>query len=222
MIRYFDSPSGTGLEQIYGQNRLAYATSGSEDFEDMLAWAQRGGYQGETLTFYDFETGGTYTPFEKRRDVLYSPPFYAQGFYYFLQGDFAAGVLTLYRYRPEDPLKAVTTFCADEVSLCNLVVIGNPVWVLSQDREDEENRVTCYFPERFSFSAGPEESVAFIERGKVYLSRWIEEGWDEERDRATDAYRYYEKVVVRDFTGRILSEELGSLTQCTDGTWWIS
>ena len=61
-----------------------------------------------------------------------------------------------------------------------------------------------------------------IANGKVYLSAWIEEGWDDENDCASEEYKYYEKVIVRDFNGNILSEELGSLNQCEDGSWWIS
>lgn len=36
---------------------------------------------------------------------------------------------------------------------------------------------------------------------KVYFSAWVEEGWDEEKDCATEEYKYYEKVIVRDFKG---------------------
>ena len=50
---------------------------------------------------------------------------------------------------------------------------------------------------------------------------WVEEGWDEEKDRVTDAYRYYDKVIVRDLRGTVLSEEVGALYQAADGAWWI-
>ena len=29
---------------------------------------------------------------------------------------------------------------------------------------------------------------------KVYLSAWVEEGWDDENDCETEEYNYYEKV----------------------------
>ena len=57
---------------------------------------------------------------------------------------------------------------------------------------------------------------------KVYLSAWVEEGWDDENDCETEEYNYYEKVVERDFKGNLLSETLGSLQQHADGTWWIA
>ena len=61
-----------------------------------------------------------------------------------------------------------------------------------------------------------------MEDGKIYIEKWIEEGWDEEADRATDQYNYYDKVIVKDYGGNILSEEVGGLYQAADGTWWIA
>ena len=49
-----------------------------------------GGYQGAVLYFYDLETGDVYQPFEKKRNVVYSRPEFADGYYYFLQGDYDA------------------------------------------------------------------------------------------------------------------------------------
>ena len=61
-----------------------------------------------------------------------------------------------------------------------------------------------------------------ISDGKVYLSAWVEEGWDDENDCVTEEYKYYEKVIVRDFKGNMLSETFGSLQKHSDGTWWIA
>ena len=49
-----------------------------------------------------------------------------------------------------------------------------------------------------------------------------EEGWDDDNNCATEEYKYYEKMIVRDFKGNVLSETIGSLQQHPDGTWWIS
>ena len=46
--------------------------------------------------------------------------------------------------------------------------------------------------------------------------------WADERDCAKPEYRYYEKLVVRDFDGNVISEELGCLYQRPDGSWWIA
>ena len=217
MIRKFKSVNGKYIEKIYGQDRLAFAMSGNEDLYDLIAWSERGGYQGAVLYFYDFETGDVYQPFEKKRSVVYSRPEFADGYYYFLQGDYDAKTVVLYRYFPDDFLAPVVTLPLDDVDLYNLRIVGNPVHIISQNEE-----LRCYYPEVFSFPLEPNETVCFIEYGRVYIEAWIEEGWDDENDRATDEYNYYHKVVVKDFHGNLISEEVGALGQAADGTWWMS
>ena len=217
MVRRFKSVNGKYIEKIYGQDRLAFAMSDNEDLYDLIAWSERGGYQGAVLYFYDFETGDVYQPFEKKRNVVYSRPEFADGYYYFLQGDYDAKTVVLYRYFPDDLLAPVVTMPLDDVDLYNLRIVGNPVHIISQNEE-----LRCYYPEAFSFPLEPNETVCFIEDGCVYIEAWIEEGWDDENDRATDEYDYYHKVVVKDFHGKLISEEIGALGQAADGTWWMS
>ena len=217
MVRRFKSVNGKYIEKIYGQDRLAFAMSDNEDLYDLIAWSERGGYQGAVLYFYDFETGDVYQPFEKKRNVVYSRPEFADGYYYFLQGDYDAKTVVLYRYFPDDLLAPVVTMPLDDVDLYNLRIVGNPVHIISQNEE-----LRCYYPEVFSFPLEPNETVCFIEDGCVYIEAWIEEGWDDENDRATDEYDYYHKVVVKDFHGNLISEEIGALGQAADGTWWMS
>ena len=88
MIKRFNEVNGLYIEKIYGQDRLAFAMSDTSDLYDLVEYAQRGGYQGSVIKFYDFENGNVYTPFEKKRDVIYSKPGYTDGFYYFLQADY--------------------------------------------------------------------------------------------------------------------------------------
>lgn len=99
----------------------------------------------------------------------------------------------------------------------NLRIIGEDVYIVSEDDE-----FVSYYPESFRFSKGVNESVSMIADQKVYLSAWVEEGWDDDNNCATEEYRYYEKMIVRDFKGNVLSETIGSLQQHPDGTWWIS
>ena len=217
MVRRFKSVNGKYIEKIYGQDRLAFAMSDNEDLYDLIAWSERGGYQGAVLYFYDFETGDVYQPFEKKKNVVYSRPEFADGYYYFLQGDYDAKTVVLYRYFPDDLLAPVVTMPLDDVDLYNLRIVGNPVHIISQNEA-----LRCYYPEAFSFPLEPNETVCFIEDGRVYIEAWIEEGWDDENDRATDEYDYYHKVVVKDFHGNLISEEIGALGQAVDGTWWMS
>lgn len=44
--------------------------------------------------------------------------------------------------------------------------------VVSQD-----DRFVCYYPEKISFPAAKDETVIFMDDGKIYFEKWIEEGW---------------------------------------------
>ena len=209
MVRRFEKTTGRYIEKIIGQDRLAYAHSDTTDFYDLVEWSKAGGYQGSVILFYDFETGAVYEPFSKKRNVVYSNPVYAKGWYYFLQGDYDEKKIILYRYIPGELPEKETELSTEAVELYNLRLIGNRTF-------------ECYYPERISFPVSPQESVAFMEDGKIYIEKWIEEGWDEEAQCATDQYHYYDKVIVKDGNGNMLSEEVGSLYQAADGTWWIT
>ena len=54
------------------------------------------------------------------------------------------------------------------------------------------------------------------------VEAWVEEDWDEEQECPGPNYQFYDRVIVKDFEGRTLSEEVGSLYEGEDGTWWIS
>ncbi len=217
MIRRFKEISGRQIEKITGQERFAFAHSDTNDFYDLAEQAKTGGYEGSVIIFYDFETGDVYRPFEKKRNVLYGDPVYVDGFYYILQGDYDENRITLYRYIPgEAPLK-VTELDINDVNLYNLRIIGNPVHIISMDDNFE-----CYYPERFSFPIDEAETVAFTDGEKIYFERWAEEGWDKEKDRAGDGYKYYNKIIVKDPGGNTLSEEVGAFYPAEDGTWWIA
>lgn len=217
MMKRFKKINGKYIEKIYGQDRLAYAMSDNEDLYDLIAWSERGGYQGSVLYFYDFETGEVYQPFEKKRNVVYSQLEFADGFYYFLQGDYDAKTIVLYSYDLDGVLTPVVTLPMDEVDLYNLRIVGNPVYIISQNED-----FRCYYPEAFSFPLEANETVCFIEDGLVYMEAWFEDGWDDVNDCATDEYNYYHKVRVKDFQGNLIREELGALHQAADGTWWMT
>lgn len=217
MIKRFQEIKGRYIEKINGQDRLAYCHSETNDFCDLFERTKDGGYPGSVISFYDFETGKVYTPFEKKRNTLYSNPVYAEGYYYFLQGDYDRKKVILYRFRPEKELETVVELNTDDVNLYNLYLLGDPVYVVSQGE-----RFECYYPDRISFPKEPNESASLIKDGYIYFDAWVEEGWDEEKWQATEDYRLYNKIVIRDFEGNLISEELGALYQAADDTWWIT
>ena len=189
--------------------------SDTTDFYDMIEWSKKGGYQGSTISFYDYDTGKIYEPFQKQRNVLYGKTVYLKNSFWLLQGDYNSGKIALFQYLPDNPPKLITQLNIGDVDPYNLRIIGEDVHITSED-----DAFTSYYPESFRFPKNPNESVMMIADGKVYLSAWVEEGWDDEKDCATEEYKYYEKVIVRDFKGNVLSEALGSLQQHQDGTWW--
>ncbi|MDE7310129.1 MAG: hypothetical protein K2N87_00645 [Eubacterium sp.] len=217
MIKRFKEIEGRYIEKIIGQDRLAFAHSNTNDFYDLIEWSKAGGYQGSVLMFFDFASGNVYKPFAKKRNVVYSDPVYAEGFYYFLQGDYGDQKITLYRYLPEALPEKVTELRTEDVNLYNLRIIGDPVHIVSQEGSFE-----CYYPEKISFPIERNEFVTFIENDRIYFQAWVEEGWDEENECATDQYKYYHKVIIKDYNGNTLSEEVGSFYQAANGTWWIA
>ncbi len=218
MLKRFSEVNGLYIEKIYGQERLAFAMSDTSDLYDLVEFAERGGYQGSVIKFYDFENGNVYTPFEKKRDVIYSKPEYADGFYYFLQGDYGIKKVTLFKYLPGEVPEEVAAFGTDEVDLYNLQIVGDKVHVISQDGE----AFRCYYPVEISFPLEGNETVVLVTDDRVYVEKWIEEGWDEENDCASDEYRFYDMAVVRDYEGNVVSEEVGAIYRAADGTYWMA
>ena len=221
MIKHFERIEGRYIELIYGQERLAYSRSDNADFYDLVEWSERGGYPGGEITFYDFFNGKVYTPFPKRRETVYSNPVYSDGWFYFLQGDYGVKKINLYRMRPADEgyvTENVTSFDCSKEMLYNLRITGSPVYVFNQDGAV----FNCIYPEKFSITLMPHQSVTFVEKDKVYIEEWVEEGWDDENNRATEQYLFYNKVILKDFEGNTLSEEVGYLTPAPDGNYWMS
>ncbi len=217
MIHRFESIQSRYLEEIPGQSRFAFAHTGSSDFYDLVEYAQEGRVcPGSALLFCDYDTGAIHQPFPEKKGVLYSDPLFAEDCFWFLQADWGAKRLTLYRCLPGDPPQQVKVMDLGGMSLYNLRLMGSPAHIVSQDEE----RFECWYPERISFPLVPQETVLFLEDGKAYSEIWIEEGWKEEQDTEQTRLRY--QLLVRGSDGTILSREDGSLHQRPDGSWWIA
>lgn len=217
MIRRFQGARGRYVEKIPGQDRFGFANTGDFEFYEAEEQIQNGIHPKSALLLFDFETARIEQPFEEERDVLYGSPIYEGGAFWFLRCDFEKRSVVLIRYLPGEEPETVTELRMDEVHLYNLGLIGSPVHIISQDET-----FCSYYPRAFAFPLGEQESVILVENGKVYSERWVEEGWDAEKNCAGAAYAYYDCVLTRDEEGNLLAEEIGNLFQTADGTWWIT
>lgn len=217
MIKRFRKIDGTALSAIRGQDRLAYALSDHTDTYDLIAWNEQGGYRGMTISFYDLKSGEVYEPFALKKNVVYTEPLYAKEKYWFIGADYDDKTVTLYSYTPEDGPEEITVLDLEKVDLYNLQVMGIEPHVVSQG-----DRFSCYYPEQFSFPMDGPETVNFIHDGKVYIEAWVEEGWDDVNNCAGDDYRFYDKLLIKDFGGNTLSEEKGSIFFAPDGQYYLS
>ncbi|MBQ4426182.1 MAG: hypothetical protein II881_00315 [Oscillospiraceae bacterium] len=206
---------GSCFDPIRGQTRYYYHRSGYEDFYDIPEILNSGEYKGAVISFLDTETGETETPFELTKNVLYGIPIIIDGGIFFLRVDFNSFAASLIRYDFGKEPESVHELSLEGVELYNLSLCGYPVHIVSQ-----RDKLVSYFPERFEIPLEPNESLEFIENGIIYLSAWYEDGVSD--GTMGEDYRYYNKFKVRDYAGKLLSEELGCIDLYPDGKWRIT
>ena len=216
-IRLFDEVDGSFVEDIYGQKRLGFALDDLADFYDIPDIIEANGYySGSIIKFYDFKTGQVYKPFGKKKNVAYGRPVFLDGYYYLIQGDFENGLINLYRFDLSFMPEKITDLKISDVKLYNLSIYGKGIFIASSDEDFE-----IYYPFRKTIKLKTNESVIFIEEDKVYISAWIEEGRDDEKNLAGPDYKYYEKLIIKDLEGKRLSERVGNLFS-RDGRYWLA
>ncbi len=218
MVKRFIDVEGKMLFPIAGQQRCAYTLSGSTDFYELKEMEEHGGHPGTVLKFYDYRRRRIICLFEQKPNVMYSAPLYYRKYYYFLQCDYGEGAVRLCKWRPDVAMTVVTELALEGIDLYNLQLLGDVPHVISQNGK----LFRCYYPVAFSIPIRPNETACFVDDGRVYFEAWIEEGWDDEHDCAGPDYKFYDKVIVKNFEGNTISEELGSLSLGPDGAWWIS
>lgn len=200
---------------LNGTDRYAYGLSDFTDSWELKDWQEHGGYQGAVLYLYDLHDNKVYVPFQKKKNVTYQMPLFCEDMIYFLQVDYDEWKVNLYRVLPNAEIEKITDLSIDEVNLYNIGLTGEGVYITSQDES-----FVCYHPEAFEIKLETNESVICINDDRIYISAWIEEGV--ENDEITNDYSYYEKIIIKDKAGNLISEEIGSLTQFPDGKWRIS
>lgn len=206
---------GLNLEPVLGQLRYGCGLTDFEDFYEIAEYVDEKGYKGNQIVFGDYETGEMYIPFEKERNIAYGGVEWIEGYFYFLKADFNKKMVSMIQYRPDWGCKEYFSIGMGEVNLYNLRIIGTPAHLISQDE-----KMRCYYPEQFSIALSDREGVVQIEDNRIYSCCWEEEGVAE--GEITEDYKYYEKMIVRNRFGDVVSEEPGALTRLPDGRWWLS
>ena len=216
-IEVFNEVLGEGLEPILGQDRYYNSLSDSECFYEIPDWINNTGYyQGAVISFYDLLNKKVFSPFEKEKNVSYSYAKFKNNFFYFLKVDFNKNIVELIKYYPEQSLESLHKIPIKEVELYNLSLVdGYEFHICSSS-----NRFISYYPRKFSIDMKPDQSVLYIDKDRLYINQWIEEGI--EGDKITNDYKYYEKLLVLDLDGNLISERKGSLSQYPNGKWYLS
>lgn len=219
IFKEFSEVKGEYVEEIAGQARFAYSISNSDDlFEIEETVKIVGFYKENEICFYDYKTSEIYRPFDLKKNIAYGRVIFIDNSFYILQVDFNEGLVNIYKYYPGEILEKITDYKVKDLSTYNLELVGIDLHLISQDSETLE----IYYPYRKTVKLEVSESALFIDDGKVYINRWIEEGWDDEKDEAGEDYKYYDKLIIKDFDSNIIEERLGSLHQSPDGTWWLA
>ena len=219
IFKEFSEVKGEYVEEIAGQSRFAYSISNSDDLFEIEETVKIDGfYKGNEICFYDYKTSEIYRPFDLKKNIAYGRVIFIDNSFYILQVDFNEGLVNIYKYYPEEILEKITDYKVKDLSTYNLELVGLDLHLISQDSETLE----IYYPYRKTVKLEVSESALFIDDGKVYINRWIEEGWDDEKDEAGEDYKYYDKLIIKDFDSNIIEERLGSLHQSPDGTWWLA
>lgn len=174
-------------------------------------------YAGSKVCFFD-KTGKAYRPIKQEPNVYLENPVYdrASSSFGILRYDFNKGILQVIAYKPDDEsVEVLEEILLSEIDdLMNVRLIESPFMVVRNSME--ESAIEFLIPRRKIYLEG-NESIEFIEDGKMYGSKWCEGLMDDVLD-----YGYGEEVIVRDSeTGKILERHKGYLNRMPDGTAWL-
>ena len=146
-LNRFEVVTGRYIEEILGQSRIGYAMSDTTDFYDMNWIGQKKvGYQGSTISFMITIMVKFMNHFKNREMCYMELLFNLKKSFWFLQGDYNSGKITLFKYYPDQIPEMITQLNIEDVNLYNLRIIGEDVYIVSEDDE-----FVSYYPEVLDF-----------------------------------------------------------------------
>ncbi len=168
--------------------------------------------KGNDLCLIHYPDGEIYWPVPKKAGTYTDTPVYEDGGIYLLNVDFTNALIRILRFDCEThTVTPIQELPLGTVKDCyNLRLHTSPVCLT---RQGGENRFEIIWPERVSFPMDPHESFFLRDGGKLYFSKWYEEG--EGAD-----YRYWEETIVRDLSGNPTEILPGDVKVMPNGEIW--
>lgn len=220
-VKVFHGYEDFGLEKFENTDEWYYSIypTWMSNVEMEEACRDGKGYTaGSRLGFFHAGTGEIHEPIKREQNVYLENPIYdrASNSFGILRYDFNKGILQVIAYKPDDESVEVIEqiFLWEIGDLMNVRLIESPFMIVRNSME--ENAIEFLSPKRKIYLE-ENESVEFVEDGKMYGSKWYEDSMDDVLD-----YGYGEEVIVRDLeTGKILERHKGYLNRMPDGTVWL-
>ena len=210
IIKTFKGFENVYLDKIEESNSWYYiwSTPCSEPYEvpDF-----KNNYPGTRLCFIEYPSGIIFEPIKQKRNVYIERPFYepADNLFGVICYDFNKEVLQVLVFYPGyNDIKILTEIpflkCKDMV---NIRLEGSPFTLVKHNIHDDA--VDFLWPKENHFQFERNESLCFLDDGKMYTSKWIEDP------------DYHEEMIIRNAeTGEIVERSPGYFRRMPDGSIW--
>lgn len=169
--------------------------------------------KGNSLCLIHYPDGEVFWPLPKEAGTYTEKPVFLEERIYLLNVDFWHGSIRIFCFDcgshkvdlfQELPLSSVK-------NCYNLQLHTAP---LSLTRQGKEDVFEIIWPEQVRFAMGPHESFFLRDGGRLYFSKWYEEGDGPD-------YRYWEETVIRDLGGSLLEVLPGDVQIMPNGEMWF-
>lgn len=207
-ITFIEPLSGAKGEWYYG---IGYEHGDLYEAEELYKMGEP--VKGRSLVLVHYPDGTVYRPVPKEEGKYTTPPVYYDGAIYTIQVDFPKGLIQIIRFdgnshetsvAAEIPLEAVK-------DCYNLGLTTKPLTMTRQCVGDNDFEIV--WPEKVKFKMGDHDSFFLRDGGKLYFSRWHEEGDGSD-------YKYWEEIVVRDLEGEVTDIFSGDIQLMPNGEMW--
>ena len=206
-ITYIEPVPGGTDEWYFGNSR---ALGDLYEAEEIFRMGRP--VRGNTICLIHYPDGTVFRPLPEEAGTYTENPVFADGRICLLNVDFIHETIRIFAFDCESKATGlVAALPLSQVKNCyNLQLHVSP---LSLTRQGEEGMFEVIWPERTAFKMDPHESFFLRDGGRLFFSRWYEEG-----DGQT--YRYWEETIVRDLNGNVIETLPGDIRLMPDGEMW--